>query len=181
MTATVQLPRLTFVLGGARSGKSAYALALAESAVTADGMPAELVFLAAAESGDEEMALRITRHKADRGVRWRTIEAPLELGRALLEAAGPGRVIVVDCLSLWLSNIMHAGHEPDLTCTQLLHTLGNISGAAILVSNEVGLGIVPDNALARAFRDHAGRLHQRIAAQAERVLFIAAGLATPLK
>ncbi len=181
MIAIVQLPRLTFVLGGARSGKSAYAQTLAETAITADSITPELIFIATAEAGDAEMASRIARHQADRGPRWRTAEAPLKLCPALQDAAKPGRVVVVDCLSLWLSNLMHAGRDPDLACTQLLHTLDSASGAVIVISNEVGLGIVPDNALARAFRDHAGRLHQRIAAQADRVVFIAAGLALPLK
>ncbi len=181
MTADVQLPHLTFVLGGARSGKSAYAQKLAESAIAADGIWPELYYIATAESGDDEMASRIARHQADRGPRWRTVEAPLELSPALQKAAGPECVIVVDCLSLWLSNLMHAGRDPDQACAQLLRTLGNSSAAVILISNEVSLGIVPDNALARMFRDHAGRMHQKIAAQADRVFFIAAGLALPLK
>lgn len=181
MTKNTQLPRLTFVLGGARSGKSAYALALGESALTADGGARELIFVATGEAGDDEMALRIARHQADRGAHWRTLEAPLELSGALRDADGPGRVIVVDCLSLWLSNLIHAECDPDHACTLLLQTLANFSGAVILISNEVGLGIVPDNALARAFRDKAGRMHQRIAAQADRVALIVAGLALPLK
>lgn len=181
MTADVPLPRLTFVLGGARSGKSAYAQRLAESAVLADDGSPELVFVATAESGDDEMRSRIARHQTDRGARWRTMEAPLELSRTLQEAAGAGRVIVVDCLSLWVSNLMHAGQDPDRAYTEFLHILANCAGAVILISNEVGLGIVPDNALARAFRDHAGRMHQNIAAQADRVVFVAAGLALPLK
>lgn len=181
MTADVPLPRLTFVLGGARSGKSAYAQQLAESAVRADGSSPELIFVATAEAGDDEMTARIARHQADRGPRWRTIECPLELSRALQETAGPGHVIVVDCLSLWISNLMHAGRDTDRACTELSDVLANCAGAVILISNEVGLGIVPDNALARAFRDHAGRMHQNIAAQADRVVFVAAGLVLPLK
>lgn len=181
MSASGQLPSLTFVLGGARSGKSSYAMSLAEAAITADGTPPKLIFIATAAAGDEEMAVRIARHQADRGPRWQTLETPLELSRAIRDAATSGTVILVDCLTLWLSNLMYAECDIDHTCAELLQTLGECSGCIILVSNETGLGIVPDNPQARAFRDHAGRMHQAIAAQADRVVFIAAGLALPLK
>lgn len=180
-TTSGSLPRLTFLLGGARSGKSAYALNLAEAAAAADGELPQLIFIATAEAGDEEMAARIARHQADRGPRWRTIEAPLELGGALLQASSPGTVVVVDCLTIWLSNLMQAGRDPESAGSELLRKAAQCAGPIILISNEVGFGIVPDNPLAREFRDHAGRLHQNIAAQADRVSFLVAGLARPLK
>lgn len=180
-TDNAELPRLTFLLGGARSGKSAHALRLAEAAITADGTPPKLVFIATGEAGDEEMASRIARHQADRGPRWQTLETPLELSRTIREAAKPGTVIIVDCLTLWLSNLMHAECDIDHKCAEFLQTLAECSGSIILISNEAGLGIVPENALARAFRDQAGRLHQNIAALADRVCFIVAGLAMSLK
>lgn len=181
MSADNQLPGLSFVLGGARSGKSAHALWLAESARTADNAGLDLLFLATAEAGDDEMAGRIARHKAERGPRWRAIETPVALSTALRMHSAPDRVIVVDCITLWLSNLMHAGHDTDQACHDLLETLDHTGGPVILISNEVGMGIVPDNPLARDFRDHAGRIHQRIAARADRVVFVAAGLALPLK
>lgn len=181
MAASNDPPRLTFVLGGARSGKSRFAQNMAESATRADGVLPQLIFVATAEAGDGEMAARIARHQSDRGPRWRTIEAPLDLPAALRENSVSGRVVVVDCLTLWLSNLIHAGQDPDLACAQLVRALDACAGANILISNETGLGIVPDNALARAFRDYAGQMHQTIAARADRVFFIAAGLALPLK
>lgn len=174
------LPGLTFVLGGARSGKSTYAQHLAESARTMGNSPLDLVLLATAEAGDEEMAERIARHKAERGPRWRAIETPIALSAALRKHSGPDRVILVDCITFWLSNLMHAGHDVDQACHELLATLTHTGGPVILISNEVGMGIVPDNPLAREFRDHAGRIHQRIAAVAHRVVFMVAGLALPL-
>ena len=180
-TANVELPRLTLLLGGARSGKSAYAQNLAETAAAIDGVSPQLILIATAEAGDEEMASRIARHRADRGPRWRTIEAPLQLGHALQQASGPEQVIVVDCLTLWLGNLMQAGIDPDAAGDELLRSVTDCTGPVILISNEAGLGIVPDNRLAREFRDHAGRLHQKIAAQAGRVCFIIAGLTLQLK
>ncbi len=181
MPADIYLPDLSFVLGGARSGKSAYALRLAETGVTPDNAKLELLFLATAEAGDEEMARRIVRHQSERGPRWRSIETPIALGAALREHRAPGRVIVVDCMTLWLSNLVHAGLDPDQACHDLLAALADTTGPTILISNEVGMGIVPDNLLAREFRDHAGRIHQRISAQADRVVFVVAGLAQHLK
>jgi adenosylcobinamide kinase/adenosylcobinamide-phosphate guanylyltransferase len=160
---------LTLVLGGARSGKSAYAEAL----VTA--FPAPWVYIATAQAFDDEMAARVAEHQARRVPGWRTIESPLDLPDAL---AGPDPVLV-DCLTLWVSNLMLAGREPDWT--ELCAALDRRTAPTVLVSNEVGLGIVPDNALARAFRDVAGRLHQRVAARADRVVFMVAGLAMVVK
>jgi len=162
----------TLVLGGARSGKTAYALRTAEAG------RGGLVMIATAEALDAEMQARIARHRADRGPRWRTLEAPLDLVGALSEA-GAGEITVVDCLTLWLSNLMHAERDLDLETDRLLAALHGRD--VLLVSNEVGLGIVPDNALARRFCDAAGRLNQRLAAAADRVVFIAAGLPLVMK
>lgn len=172
------LPSLTLVLGGARSGKSHHAQMLAESASRAGG---QLLYIATAEAGDTEMQSRIARHRADRGNAWRTIEAPLDLAGALREANGPGNIVLVDCLTLWVSNLMAAEQDVAGQTDELIPVLTNLACRTILVSNEVGLGIVPDNVLARAFRDHAGRLHQTIAQVADQVLFIAAGLPMRMK
>jgi adenosylcobinamide kinase/adenosylcobinamide-phosphate guanylyltransferase len=151
------LTTTTLVLGGARSGKTGYALR------TAEARGGSLVMIATAEALDAEMAARIARHRADRGPRWRTLEAPLDLAGAL-GAVGDSEIAVVDCLTLWLSNLIHA--ERDLERE---------------TDRQVGLGIVPDNELARRFRDAAGRLNQRLAAVADRVVFIAAGLPLVIK
>ncbi len=127
------------------------------------------------------MAERIRRHRLDRSARWRTLEQALELTAALEREAQGGRAILVDCLTLWLSNLMAAGRDAAAESRRLADALPRLGGPVVLVSNEVGLGIVPDNALARSFRDHAGRLHQAVAQVAERVVFIAAGLPMTLK
>ena len=164
---------VTLVLGGARSGKTRWALRAAEASGLAP------VMLATAEAGDAEMAERIARHRAERDPRWRTVEAPLELGAAL-GALGPGDAVVVDCLTLWLSNLMYA--EADLAAAaDELELVLDAPGAVWLVSNEVGWGVVPDNALARRFRDEAGRLHQRLAARTDVVVLVVAGLPLWLK
>jgi adenosylcobinamide kinase/adenosylcobinamide-phosphate guanylyltransferase len=173
--AGVPLPPLTLVLGGARSGKSRYAEALVE------GQPGACIYLATATAGDAEMAERIRRHRARRGARWRTVEAPLELAAILSREAGPGRAVLVDCLTLWLSNLMAAGRNVEQATRDLGEALPRLGGPAVLVSNEVGLGIVPDNALARAFRDHAGRLHATIATLAQSVVLTVAGLPLAVK
>jgi adenosylcobinamide kinase / adenosylcobinamide-phosphate guanylyltransferase len=164
------LPRATLVLGGARSGKSRFAEALVA------GHPGRHVYLATAEAGDAEMAERIRRHRARRGPDWTTIEEPLDLPRALGSAAQVNAAVLVDCLTLWLSNLMSAGRDVEREAQALVEALPRLAGPVVLVSNEVGLGIVPDNALGRAFRDHAGLLHQSVAAAADRVYFLAAGL-----
>ncbi len=170
------LPPVTLVLGGARAGKSRYA----EGLIDGSGA-SEAVYIATAQAGDIEMATRIAAHRAQRSGSWLTVEEPLALADAIAANAAPGRPILVDCLTLWLSNLLGAGEDPDEACDQVLYALSTLPCPVILVSNEVGLGIVPDNALAREFRDHAGRLHQRIAAAIERVVFIAAGLPLLLK
>jgi adenosylcobinamide kinase/adenosylcobinamide-phosphate guanylyltransferase len=169
------LPALTLVLGGARSGKSRFAESLVEAAA------ARALYLATAEPGDAEMAARIAHHRARRGPRWETLEAPLDLAPTLRHAARPDRPVLVDCLTLWLSNVLHARRDAEAETDALLAALPRLEGPAVLVANEVGLGIVPENALARAFRDHAGRLNQRLAATAQRVVFLAAGLPLSLK
>ena len=167
------------VLGGARSGKSAYAQGEAER--MADSHPLHrLVFIATAEAGDPEMQQRIERHRADRDARWRTIEAPYALAEAL-RSLGSSDVAVVDCLTLWLTNIMLAGRDLAAETAGLNTAIRDCPAQVVLVSNEVGLGIVPDNVLARNFRDAVGRLHQQLAASADRVVFIAAGLSLVLK
>ncbi len=169
------LPRVTLVLGGARSGKSRFAEDLIAGHV---GRP---VYLATAEAGDAEMAERIRRHRDRRGAAWNTIEEPLDLAPALAAAARGNAAVLVDCLTLWLTNLMAAGRDVARETQALLEALPRLGGPVVFVSNEVGLGIVPDNALARAFRDHAGGLHQSIAAAADRVYFVAAGLPLLMK
>jgi adenosylcobinamide kinase/adenosylcobinamide-phosphate guanylyltransferase len=163
-----------FVLGGARSGKSRHAQAMAEAAAAETG--GALIYIATAQAFDGEMTDRIARHRADRDARWRTIEAPIALAGTLVASDGAGAVILVDCLTLWLSNLLLAEADIDAATDTLLSTLGALEGRIILVSNEVGLGIVPDNALARRFRDVAGMLHQRIASEVDSVDMVAAGL-----
>ncbi len=166
---------VTLVLGGARSGKSAYAETLIER------QAAGALYLATATAGDAEMADRIRRHRERRGAFWQTIEEPLALCTMMAEVARPDRPILVDCLTLWLSNLMHAERDIEAETQALTALLPRLAGPAVLVSNEVGLGIVPDNALARRFRDHAGRLNQAVASVADNVVFIAAGLPLFLK
>jgi adenosylcobinamide kinase/adenosylcobinamide-phosphate guanylyltransferase len=155
---------LTFVLGGARSGKSAHAEALVAA------MPPPWRYVATAQAFDDEMRGRIADHRARRDERWRTVEAPIDLPAAL-DTPDP---VLVDCLTLWLTNLMLADRRPDWPA--LLAVLDARTAPTVIVSNEVGLGIVPDNALARAFRDEAGRLHQLVAARAEHVVFMVAGI-----
>ncbi|WP_010184947.1 bifunctional adenosylcobinamide kinase/adenosylcobinamide-phosphate guanylyltransferase [Sphingomonas sp. PAMC 26605] len=163
------------VLGGARSGKSCHAQAVAEASGGA------LVFIATAQAFDGEMTDRIARHRADRDRRWRTIEAPLALSEAISAADRPGATLLVDCLTLWASNLLLAEADTDAAAAALVATLEQTSARIILVSNEVGFGIVPDNALARRFRDVAGLLNQRVAAAVSQVDFVIAGLPQRLK
>ena len=166
---------VTLVLGGARSGKSAHAEQLAES------LPGDLVYIATGTPSDDEMAARIREHVERRGARWRTVEETIDLAGAVSAEAISGHVVLIDCLTLWLSNLMADGREPEAETEPLLGALADSEGPVVLVSNEVGLGIVPDNALARAFRDHAGRLNQAVAAAADHVVLVAAGLPMTLK
>lgn len=167
---------VTFLLGGARSGKSALAERLAEESGLAP------VYLATGRAFDAEMEARIGAHRARRGNGWRTVEVPLDLVAAIGREAGPERVILIDCLTLWLTNLMMEGRGVEAECQALADCLAaGLPGPVILVSNEVGLGIVPENEMARDFRDHAGRLHQAVAAVAAKVIFVAAGLPMTLK
>lgn len=166
---------VTFFLGGARSGKSRLAQQLAEA------QSGVLVYLATGQPFDTEMADRIQRHRADRGPRWRTVDCPLDLPAAIAREAVAGNIVLVDCLTLWSSNLILADADTSSAANDLLAAIAGASGPVILVSNEVGLGIVPDNALARRFRDDVGRLHQAVAALAHAVHFVAAGLSLRLK
>lgn len=163
---------VTLVLGGARSGKTARALALA-------GTPPH-VYLATAQALDGEMTDRIAAHRAERGPSWGVIEEPLEVADAL-GAVEPGTTVLIDCLTLWLSNLMHHGRDVEAEMVRLVAALGAARGPVVLVSNEIGLGLVPMERLSREFRDAQGRLNQRIAAAATRVEFVAAGLPLTLK
>lgn len=168
----------TLVLGGARSGKSAFAQAAAEALAAESG--GRLVMVATAQAFDSEMVERIDRHRQDRGPAWTTLEAPLDLAGAL-DGLGAGDVVVVDCLTLWLSNLMLDERDVAAAMAQLVAGVERFEGRLWLVSNEVGFGIVPDNALARRFRDEAGRLHQALAQVADAVTLVVAGLTLRLK
>ncbi|PTM39684.1 bifunctional adenosylcobinamide kinase/adenosylcobinamide-phosphate guanylyltransferase [Bosea sp. 124] len=171
---TADIAHLTLVLGGARSGKSRHAEALIEA------LPPPWSYIATAQARDDEMRDRIAEHRARRPEQWITQDAPLELPGAM--AGLPvGRPVLVDCLTLWLTNLILAEHDTAAAAAALIAACERASGPVVLVSNEVGLGIVPDNALARRFRDEAGRLHQAIAARAGRVVFMVAGLPMQVK
>ena len=165
---------LTLVLGGARSGKSRYAEWLIAT------YPQPWIYVATAEARDDEMAERIAAHRARRDAGWETVEAPQDLADAL-DATPAGAAVLVDCLTLWLSNLMEGSFDIEAQITRLQAALAARSGPTVLVSNEVGLGIVPDNALARRFRDAQGNLNQRLAGEATRVIMMVAGLPVPVK
>jgi adenosylcobinamide kinase/adenosylcobinamide-phosphate guanylyltransferase len=167
--------RPTLVLGGARSGKSRFAERLAWESGFAR------IYLATATAGDDEMHARIAHHRAQRGDGWRTVEEPLALVDALTREAGEGCVVLVDCLTLWLSNLMHASHDVEAETKALAEWLRGTRHPVLLVSNEVGLGLVPETPLGRDFRDAQGRLNQAIAAVVPNVAFVAAGLPLWLK
>jgi adenosylcobinamide kinase/adenosylcobinamide-phosphate guanylyltransferase len=165
---------ITLILGGARSGKSRYAERLIESE------PAPWIYLATAEARDGEMERRIAEHRARRGPSWHTIEAPHDLAAALA-ALPPRSSVLLDCLTLWLSNRLLADADIDREIVDLERAIASHDGAVAVVSNDVGSGIVPDNALARRFRDLQGVLNQRIAACASRVVLMVAGLPLAVK
>lgn len=169
MTAPV-----TLILGGARSGKTKRALTLAE-------LFDKRFYIATAEALDAEMAERIARHRQERDAAWTTIEAPLNLAAAIGNLPPGNTVGVVDCLTLWLSNLMGAGRNIEIAAAELCASISRAPIPIILVSNEVGLGLVPETSLGREFRDHQGRLNQAIAGIAGRVEFVAAGLPLQLK
>lgn len=167
--------RTALVLGGARSGKSAFSERLAE----ATGL--ERHYIATGRAYDDEMRERILRHQDDRGPSWVTHEEPIELIHTLRVIDRPGRVVLVDCLTLWVTNLMMEGGDVASRSAELAEQLSSFEATIILVSNEVGLGIVPENRMAREFRDHTGRLHQQVAAAADEVFFVAAGLPLRMK
>ena len=164
---------LTLVLGGARSGKSAHAERLIRD------VDPPWTYIATAQAFDDEMRERIAHHQSRRDQRWRTVDAPLELAAAL-NGAGEGPVLI-DCLTLWLTNHMLVGHDLEVECQRLVEVLARPRGTWFVVSNEVGMGIVPENALARRFRDEAGRLNQQVAAIADRVMLTVAGIPIKVK
>lgn len=165
----------TLILGGARSGKSRFAQQLAEST----GLRKRIIVTATAD--DAEMTERIAHHRAERSADWTTIEAPLALPEAIAAAAGGDVTVVVDCLTLWLANVMLAGQDVDARSQELAAAITACPHPLILVSNEVGFGVVPENALGRAFRDAQGRLNQAIAATAAKVVLVVAGLPLQIK
>jgi len=165
----------TLVVGGARSGKSAFA----ERLVADSGR--EPVYLATAEALDAEMAERIAHHRDRRGPAWRTVEEPLDLAGAIARHDRPDTFILVDCLTLWLSNLMAAGADIEAETERLCATIPAVNGALVLVGNEVGLGIVPERADVRAYRDSHGRLNQAVATACDQVILMACGLPLRLK
>jgi adenosylcobinamide kinase / adenosylcobinamide-phosphate guanylyltransferase len=166
---------VTLITGGARSGKSR----LAEAIIAHENQAA--IYVATAEVRDDEMANRVAEHQNRRGPNWQTREIPFELVAGLTGLAKSGTPVLVDCLTLWLTNVLLAERNIDIEINALADCLKEIHTPLVLVSNETGLGIVPDNALARAFRDHAGIMNQRVAEVADNVLFVAAGLPLILK
>lgn len=165
----------TLVIGGARSGKSAFA----ENLVLKSRL--ERIYVATCAAYDKEMEERIARHRDQRGGGWKTIEETRDLSGVLRLEAAPNRAVLVDCLTLWLSNLMFEEADIEAETDKLLEALRESSGPVVLVSNEVGAGIVPENALARRFRDAQGRLNRRIAEVANQVVLIAAGLPLLMK
>ncbi len=170
-------PQIQFVLGGTRSGKSAHAEALAQKRPDGHG----LIYIATAEIFDEEMESRIEQHRQRRGPEWALVEAPIDLPRAISESDDETTVILVDCLSVWTTNLLI--HERDIEQARqaLIDTLRTCRGRIVLVASETGLGIVPDNALSRRFRDANGLLNQAVAAAADEVFFVMAGIALRTK
>jgi adenosylcobinamide kinase/adenosylcobinamide-phosphate guanylyltransferase len=163
------------VLGGARSGKSRYAQRLAESSRL------QPVLIATAEARDAEMAFRIKQHAAGRGAQWTLVEEPVALAAALWREARRDRIVVVDCTTLWLSNLMLGEADVAAATERLALSVAGLSGPVIFVANEAGCGVVPENALARAFRDAQGVLNQALAEACEAVVLVSAGIAVRLK
>ncbi|MCE7998292.1 MAG: bifunctional adenosylcobinamide kinase/adenosylcobinamide-phosphate guanylyltransferase [Rhodobiaceae bacterium] len=168
-------PFAVLILGGARSGKSRYGEALVTSA------RGNCVYVATAEARDDEMSERISHHQNRRGTEWRLIEEPIDLPGVLRDRVGKDDVVLIDCLTLWLGNLMEAGADITAATSDLLAAIKSCPGRLVFISNEVGQGIVPDNAMARQFRDEAGWLHQSLAAEIDAVLVVMAGLPLILK
>ncbi|WP_239019407.1 bifunctional adenosylcobinamide kinase/adenosylcobinamide-phosphate guanylyltransferase [Novacetimonas pomaceti] len=171
--AAIGMAGTVLVLGGARSGKSSFAERVVGT------WPAPWTYVATARIHDAEMRDRVAHHRATRLLGWRTVEEPVDIA-PVLDGAG-ARPVLVDCLTLWLTNLLLDGHDVAAATGGLLSALRRRAGPTVLVGNEVGLGIVPDNALARRFRDEAGLLHQAIAREAGRVVFMVAGLPMEMK
>ncbi len=169
--------KLTFITGGARSGKSSFALKEASS------QAGKRAFVATLEPRDEELRKRVQRHREERGADWNTIEEPLELADLLRRLNSEYGVVLVDCLTLWLSNVMHSERDLNKEVDELITSIVDVKRSVRLfvVSNEVGMGIVPENALARTFRDHAGTLNQRVAGAADEVYLMASGIPVKIK
>jgi adenosylcobinamide kinase/adenosylcobinamide-phosphate guanylyltransferase len=170
--------KIYFITGGARSGKSAFAEKLANN------LTGKRAYIATAQALDPEMAARIEKHKRDRGIAWKTYEEPLAVGELLKKLSSAYDIVLLDCLTLWLSNVMaHTDGDGAVISRsdELVAAIRDFGGAAIVVSNEVGLGIVPDNPLARKFRDFAGMLNQKVAQAADEVYFTAAGIPMRIK
>ena len=167
------------VIGGCRSGKSSHALQLAEKLAVN-----EKIFIATCAPQDDEMRQRVAKHQQNRDQSWKTIEAPLHLPQAIVDNARPEGVVLVDCLTLWINNLLMENESPPSTegqISRLVHALQSVAGAVILVSNEVGTGIVPENKLARAYRDLVGSMNQAVANQVDRVVWVMAGIAVTIK
>ena len=167
-----------FIIGGARSGKSSYALELGS------GFPGRKGFIATAEAFDEEMKERISLHQTTRPLEWETIEEPVDLGKRLQNIAGLYDVVIVDCLTLWLSNMLGRGGDSEHIKTAVGHltsVLNDLSYKVIIVSNEVGLGIVPENKIARLFRDLGGWMNQKVASVADEVYLVTCGIPMRIK
>ncbi|WP_369805618.1 bifunctional adenosylcobinamide kinase/adenosylcobinamide-phosphate guanylyltransferase [Sphingobium sp. EM0848] len=163
------------VLGGARSGKSRYAQLRCEAVV------GQLAYIATAQAFDAEMTERIARHRGERGARWLTVEAPLDLAGAIRDAGHRTAGVLIDCLTLWLSNLILAEADVVTARSELIDAVATCPAPVTLVANEVGLSIVPDNVLARRFRDEAGWLNQKMAALCQEVVLVTAGLPLTLK
>jgi len=170
--------RIAFVIGGTRSGKSSFALS------RANALPGRKVYLATAQARDAEMAERIANHKKERGVEWETSEEALHLGPAVRNISATHDAVIIDCLTIWLSNLLCDGPDVEQEQADFLDSLRSIEDTAthlFIVSNEVGMGIVPENALARMFRDMAGKLNQQVAQIADEVFLVAAGIPLRIK
>lgn len=170
-----QRGRRVFILGGARSGKSAFAIA------EASALPGRKAYVATAQAFDDEMKVRIERHRRERPETWDTFEVPLDLSGLLMKIRDSHDVILIDCLTLWLSNLVLAGKDILQETESFVSSMTTVGGSLFAVSNEVGFGIVPENEMARKFRDLAGTLNQRVAAVADQVYLIAAGIPIKIK
>jgi adenosylcobinamide kinase / adenosylcobinamide-phosphate guanylyltransferase len=171
------MAKVVFVIGGARSGKSAFALSQATD------LEGRKVYVATAQAFDAEMVDRIEKHKKERGNDWETLEEPIRLGNAVRKVSGSHDVVIIDCLTIWLSNLLCSEGDIGAASLEFLDALRGLQGSSrfFIVSNEVGMGIVPENALARQFRDVAGRMNQHVALIADEVFLVTAGIPVKIK